>query len=146
VDYGIAPHPYFAGGKVAMPTDSWSLGVSSYSKHQDAARKFVEYMAFTKEGSLHTIDQILIPPANKQAFSVYMAKLNASHPPATKGLGELMQEELDKAAVHRPHTPGYVQMQDVMARTFSDIRNGEDATKALNSAQDELKSAFEQYQ
>lgn len=146
VDYGIAPHPYFTGGKVAMPTDSWSLGVSRYSKNQAASRKFVEYMALTKAGNLHTIDKILIPPANKQAFAVYVKRLDASHPPATAGLGELMQEELTKAAVHRPHTRGYVQMEDILKTTFSDIRNGQNPVKALAAAQSQLKSAFEQYQ
>lgn len=145
VDYGIAPHPYFAGGKVAMPTDSWSLGVSRYSEHQAAAKKFVEYMSFTKEGSLHTIDQILIPPANKQAYDVYVTRLDKSHPPATDGLGELMREELDHASVHRPHTPGYVQMEDVLNKAFSDIRNGADPKTALTKAQGQLKTAFEQY-
>lgn len=145
VDYGIAPHPYFTGGKVAMPTDSWSLGVSRYSEHQDAAKKFVEYMSFTKEGSLHTIDQILIPPANKQAYDVYVTRLDKSHPPATNGLGELMREELDRAAVHRPHTPGYVQMEDVLNKAFADIRNGADPKTTLAKAQKQLQSAFEQY-
>src|SRR5699024_5072226 len=38
--WGMAPHPYFDDGPVATPTDSWAIGISANSRHQELARKF----------------------------------------------------------------------------------------------------------
>lgn len=140
--WGIAAHPYFAGGKPYTPTDSWSWGINPASKHQAEAKKFLEYVSLTKEGSLASIAKVFIIPANKEAFQKYKKQLAASSPPATSGASILMASELANTAVHRPPSIGYVQFEDIMLRVFNDIRNGADPAKRLTAANSEVKRAF----
>jgi multiple sugar transport system substrate-binding protein len=142
VDYGIAPHPYFAGGKPGMPTDSWSLGVSTSSDAKDAARKFVQFAGMTKEGNLAAVKVVTIPPTNRGAFDEYIKILDGLNPPNTTGAGKLMLADLENAVVHRPATPGYTQMEDIMGKAFADIRNGQEPGPVLQRAQGELERAW----
>lgn len=140
--WGIAPHPYFAGGKPYTPTDSWSWGVNPASRHQAAAKKFLQFASLTTQGALATIDKVFIVPANKAAFEAYKQKLDASGGASTRGAAELMQYELDHTAVHRPRSIGYTEFEDTMLKTFSDIRNGADPQARLKQAEDQLKRAW----
>lgn len=142
--YGVAPHPYFAGGKPAMPTGSWSLAVSSASQKKDAAEKFVAFASLDPQGNAATTATIVIPPTNKQAFASYFPRLDSINPPATTGMGKLTLEELQKAAVNRPNTVGFTQMQDILGSAFADIRNGQGVSSTLSTAQQKLQSAWTQ--
>ncbi len=44
--YGYTPCPYFKGyeDKVATPTGSWHIGISSFSGHKDACADFLKYL------------------------------------------------------------------------------------------------------
>ncbi len=141
-DFGIAPHPYFEGGTPAMPTDSWSLGVSTASDAKEAAKEFVRFASLDPEGNAATIEEILIPPTNQGAFEAYIERLDATKPPATTGMGALTLAELENATIHRPSTVGYTQLEEIMGRAFADIRNGEDVESTLEGAQQELESAW----
>ena len=142
--YGVAPHPYFAGGKPAMPTGSWSLGVSSASQKKSAAEKFAEFATLDEQGNAATTAQIVIPPTNIKAFSSYITRLDAINPPITTGMGALTLEELKNAAVDRPNTIGFTQMEQIMGNAFADIRNGQSVSSTLSSAQSQLQSAWSQ--
>jgi multiple sugar transport system substrate-binding protein len=39
LDYGVAPMPYFAGGKPVTPTGSWSLAINPHAANMEAAKK-----------------------------------------------------------------------------------------------------------
>ncbi|WP_158602840.1 ABC transporter substrate-binding protein [Jiangella rhizosphaerae] len=140
--FGIAPHPYFADGEPATPTDSWSWGISPHSEHVEEAKEFLEWAALTTEGSLATIEKIFIPPTNAEAFDEYMGRLDASVPGVTEGAGDLMLHELENTAVHRPPSLGYIQFEEMMVNVFEDIRNGSDPEERLSKAEEELESAF----
>lgn len=143
LDFGVAPHPYFEGGKPAMPTGSWSLAVSSASDAKDAAKKFVEYASLSPEGNAATVEMVVIPPTNQEAFTAYITRLDETRPPSTTGMGALTLSELKTAAVNRPNTIGFTQMQDVLGRAFSDIRNGQDVQGTLGKAQKELQKSWD---
>ncbi len=141
--FGVAPHPAFEGGTVAMPTGSWSLGVSSASDEKEAAKQFVEFASLDPEGNAAAVEEIIIPPTNQSAFDAYIARLDGVKPPSTTGMGALTLSELRDAAVNRPNTVGFVQMQDVLGRAFADIRNGEDVEATLTAAEAELQSIWD---
>jgi multiple sugar transport system substrate-binding protein len=141
--FGVAPHPYFEGGKPATPTDSWAWGINPASDKQEAAAEFVKFASLESEGNLATIEKIFIPPTNRDAFDVYLERLNKSGGAETRGAGELMLAELEQTATHRPATPGYLQFETLMnSKVLPDIRNGADPAKRLDQANQELSSAF----
>jgi multiple sugar transport system substrate-binding protein len=142
LDYGMAPHPYFTGGKPATPTDSWSWGINPASEHKEAALEFLRFASVEAEGNLATIAKVFIVPSNKSAFDVYAKRLADLDPPATGRAGELMLTELNTTAVHRPRSIGYVQFEDIMLKAFADVRNGADPRQRLGSATEELKAAW----
>ena len=143
LDYGIAPHPYFEGGKVATPTDSWSWGINPASKNQQAALEFLRFASVNDKGNEATIAKVFIAPANKKAFDNYAKQLDAFDPPVTDGAGELMLYELNNTVVHRPRSVGYVQFEDIMLKAFADIRNGADPKRRLETASTELTAAWD---
>lgn len=143
LQWGVAPHPYFEGGTAGMPTDSWALGVSAASDAKEAAKKFVEFASLTKEGNEATIEVILIPPTNPEAFDDFIPRLDEVNPPSTTGMGELTLAELSADAVfHRPASLGYAQLEEIAGRAFADIRNGLPVEETLQKAQEEIESAW----
>ncbi|PSL05857.1 carbohydrate ABC transporter substrate-binding protein (CUT1 family) [Haloactinopolyspora alba] len=140
--FGLAPHPYFAEGEPTTPTDSWSWGINPNSENVEQAKEFLRWAALTTEGSLATIEKILIPPTNANAFDKYVTRLDESVPGVTDGAGDLMLHELENTAVHRPPSPGYIQFEEMMVNVFEDIRNGSDVEDRLAKAEDELATAF----
>ncbi len=143
LDYGVAPHPFFEGGKVATPTDSWSWGINPASKNQQAALEFLRFASVSDQGNLATIAKVFIAPANKEAFDNYAKQLDAFDPPVTDGAGKLMLYELNNTVVHRPRSVGYVQFEDVMLKAFADIRNGAEPKRRLQTASTELVAAWD---
>jgi multiple sugar transport system substrate-binding protein len=144
LDWGIAPLPYFAGGKPATPTDSLGLGVNPYTQHKAEAIKFIEFATVTPVGDLNAVGGSGNVPANIRAAAHYYTTLTKGHP-NLKRLGQLISFEIARTSVHRPVSVGYIDFETIMNRAFSDIRNGKHVTATLKRAQRELKAAFSRY-
>jgi multiple sugar transport system substrate-binding protein len=142
VDYGVAPFPRFAQGKPATSTGSWSTGISPFSKHKDAAKKFLGYMTIDPTGATQTISNNI--PVQKQAFAQYVKSLKAKGQRYGE-IADIVQYALATTSVSRPASVGYVDFESVMNKAFADIRNGSDATTRLNQAAGELNRALSKY-
>jgi ABC-type glycerol-3-phosphate transport system substrate-binding protein len=142
INWGVAAHPYFQGGKAVTPTGSWSLGVNSASKKQDAAKAFVKFASLDSAGNLAVATGIGSIPANKVAVPKYLVNLDAVAGDKSKGVGKLLTYEVSKTAIPRPSTVGFVQLNDLMNKAFGDIRNGADVATRLNQAKKALKDAW----
>ena len=140
--WGIAPHPYFAGGKPVTPTDSWAVGISPHSQHQAEALKFALFMTVNTKGDLLTTAQNPLPPANSNAFSQHVEQASAGGGAATAPYGAILSYELQHTAVSRPRTVGYVIFEQIMNRAFSDVRNGADAKPELARTDAQIQTAF----
>jgi multiple sugar transport system substrate-binding protein len=81
-------------------------------------------------------------PANKISFQQYAERNTQAGGDATAPFAAILSYELAHTAVSRPHSVGYVAFEEVMNKTFSDIRNGADAAAALVKADQALKAAF----
>lgn len=143
IDYGVAPVPTFEDGTPAMSTGSWSIGVSSATDAPEAATAFAEFASLDSVGNAAAVEEIVIPPTNTDAFDAYIARLDESDAPNTEGMGDLTLRELQDAAVSRPNTVGFTQMQDVLDRAFADIRNGEPVAETLAAAETELQGLWD---
>jgi multiple sugar transport system substrate-binding protein len=143
VDYGVAPYPLFQGGKPASSTGSWATGVSPFSKHQAAAKKFIAYMTTNPTGAWQASSNNI--PVQKAAFAKYLSTMRSQGPVATQ-LAAILKGELANSAVSRPTTTGFVDFETVMNKAFADIRNGADPAERLQSASKELDSVLKKYQ
>jgi ABC-type glycerol-3-phosphate transport system substrate-binding protein len=142
--WGMAPLPYFEDGEVATPTDSWSVGVSAYSEHQDAAKDFARFATLTSEGALALSSVYALPPVFKEALPAYMERINGLAPEATAGYSELFDIDTAEHAVHRPASIGYVEFETIISKSFADIRNGGDVESILASTQESLERQLSQ--
>lgn len=143
-DWGIAPHPYFAGGSEVTPTGSWSWGINTASKNKAAAREFLEYAALNPSGSLATTEATTIIPANTEAAATYLPTLEALAGDHGTGVADLITSEIENTAVARPVSVGYVQFESLINKAFGDIRNGADAGERLAQAQSQIEDAWSQ--
>jgi len=142
VDYGVAPFPHFASGKPATSTDSWSTGISPFSEHKDAAKKFLRYMTIDTAGAVATISNNI--PVQKQAFAQYLRDLSGKGPRYAQ-IAEIIEYALGHTSVSRPKTVGYVDFESVLNTAFADIRNGTQPQARLAEAAEELDRAFDKY-
>ncbi|MEU6714358.1 sugar ABC transporter substrate-binding protein [Nonomuraea sp. NPDC046802] len=145
LNFGVAPHPYFAGGKPATPTDSWGVGVSAYSSHPQQARAFARFLSLDSAGALATTGKQTLPPVNKVAFDRYIEKTVSGAGESVTGYEALLTHEMDTTAHHRPRTVGYVDFETTINKTFSDIRNGAKVSESLRDAQEQLDQQLQRY-
>lgn len=138
--YGVAPVPYFEGGKPVTPTDSWGVSISPYAAHPKEALKFAEYITINPEGAGLTVKNNPIAPVNKVAYGPYIDWIASLDPKVGPDAKKIMTYELADTAVSRPRSIGYVAFETVMNKAFSDLRNGADVQKTLDFAQQQLKS------
>ena len=144
LEFGIAPVPYFAGGKPVTSTGSWAVGVSPYTTHKDIALDFARFMTLDKAGATKTMEVTSAVPVNQEVYPIYAAKLAE----LSKGLGDagrILTYEIQNTAVPRPRSRGYIIFEEIMNRTFADIRNSADVPEALSAASAQLTSALSRF-
>jgi multiple sugar transport system substrate-binding protein len=142
VDYGVVPFPRFAQGKPATSTDSWSTGISPFSKNKDAAKKFLSYMTIDPTGAAQTTSNNI--PVQKQAFQQYLSGLRAKGV-RYRQIADIIEYAIGNTSVSRPVSVGYVDFESVLNKAFADIRNGADAAARLSQASGELDRALAKY-
>jgi ABC-type glycerol-3-phosphate transport system substrate-binding protein len=138
-DWGLSPHPYFEGKQIYTPTDSWAFGISAFSAHKEASRTFVQFMTMNPVGVAAASQQLRFPPVATTAMPEYLDSLKELAPDQTATVGDLLEVDGSKYAVHRPVSVGFVQFENAVNKAFSDIRNGSDVAKSLATAQSTLE-------
>lgn len=139
--YGVAPAPYFRGGRPVTPTGGFGLAISSRAANVQAAMTFLEFATLTTEGATETVRVSPFIPVQRGAYDGYMKRMDALKPKIGP-ITEIMTYELKETAVLRPRSVGYVAFETAMQRAFSDIRNGSDAATVLKETQDQLAATF----
>ncbi|WP_292615657.1 ABC transporter substrate-binding protein [Mesorhizobium sp.] len=140
LDYAAAPHPYFAGGKAVTPSESWHFGVAAGATNADLAMEFLNYAGLDKDGSLFASDEDFL--SANIATSAEVLKTLPQQNSNLKGIDLLISYELANTAVRRPRTLGYLQLEELVTRAWSDIRNGSDAAQTFTQLQSELERSF----
>lgn len=144
LDFGVAPFPAFEGGEPATPTGGWSLGLSPNSEKAVASLIFMKFMGVDNGGYAPYMTSLAVPPSNLQGAEKFYSSASLADP-RMAGAVALIKSELAHTSIQRLQTVGYVEFEDVMTRTFSDIINGADVQKALQAASAELDSAWEKF-
>jgi ABC-type glycerol-3-phosphate transport system substrate-binding protein len=142
LNYGVAPHPYFEGGKAVTGTGSWHIGISKFSTKKEAAAKFIEF-ATAGEGSRIWFEVGKNLPANVDLLTEIME--DPSYEEFPKNVQRLGAYEASNTAVPRPLTPGYLEWETVVNRAFEDIKNGADPKTTFDGAVVEIDRLLQKY-
>jgi multiple sugar transport system substrate-binding protein len=142
VDFGVAPFPYFDGGKKVTTSTSWTVGVSAFSAHKDIAEKFAKYITLDPKGANLVYPEGL--PIQKDSLTSYLADLTAKGG-RDADLAGIIKYEVASTGVARPTSVGYVDFETTMNKAFADIRNGTDAKTSLDGASTQLTTQFARY-
>ncbi len=143
VDFGVAPYPAFAGGKVATPTGGWYLGVAAYSRHKQAARAFIHFLTAGQGAQLWFTSYGHFPP---QQAVLDIINGNARYTVFPNDAYLLGVYQSRHTAVLRPLTPAYLQLHNIFDSAFSDIRNGAEPKQALDGAVEQVDPYLKRFQ
>ena len=138
LDFGVAPHPYFAKGKPVTPTGSWHVGINPRTAHMEQAQAFVRWLS-TRDAMNLWLDLRQYPPALKQIWEE-RAGSNFVDP-----AWEIVRYELANTATPRPATPGYREYEDFLKSAMQDINTGADVREALNRAAQNIDREMRKY-
>lgn len=138
--------PVWEGGTPYTPTGSWGIGLNPYSKNKEAAAIFMKWLAIDGVGGFGKSMEWSIMPANKKGVEKYLASEPYTGSAGGKAAAKIIDYESKNTAQARVATVGYVEFETLIEEAFSDISNGTDAKKALDTAQQKITSAWKKYQ
>jgi multiple sugar transport system substrate-binding protein len=107
---GIAPLPGFGEGAGRSALGGWLYGISSYSRHADAAWKFVEFMT-SEETQRHFALRASLAPTRSRLYEDPVI--------ARTGAPFVLQKTAFRGAVPRPVTPMYPAVSGALQRFLS---------------------------
>lgn len=137
LDFGVAPHPYFAKGKPVTPTGAWHFGVNPRSTQKEAVAQFVRDM--------------LSEDMNVLWFKLrpYVPTLNAvwQKEPATfsSDMWKIVQSEMQTTALARPATPGFREYEDILRVALRDMQAGGNVKDMLTAAAAKIDREIAKY-
>ncbi len=137
IDFGVAPHPYFAKGKPVTPTGAWHFGVNPRSTQKAAVETFVRDML---SDDMNVLWFKLRPyvPTLKAIFQKEAATFGTE-------LWRIVEKELQGTALPRPATPGFREYEDVLRVTLRDIQTGGNVQQALAAAAQKIDREIAKY-
>lgn len=145
-DWGGGLTPVWEGGKPYSPTGSWGIGLNPYSKNKEAAAIFMKWLTIDGVGGFGKNMNWSIMPANIKGVDEYLASEAYTGSAGGKQAAKIIEYESKNTALPRVSTVGYVEFETLIGDAFSDISNGTDAKKALDTAQQKITSAWKKYQ
>ncbi len=134
---GIAPLPHFPGGESAATLGGWHIGMNIYSKHKEAAWKFIKFVESyeTQKGFAMNLGW------NPGRKDVYDDPDVVAKAPYLKDLRKVFV-----GAVPRPGVPYYTKLSSVIQKYVNAAIAGKmDPKEALDKAEEELKEIIKQY-
>lgn len=125
---GVAPLPAVEGGKPVSCLGGWEWAVSAFSKHQEEAKKFVEFLSGPEATKIRAIDGSYLPPQT----ALY------SDPDIQRAMPWLPSAlPVVESAKARPVTPRYNEVSEVIRTLFNAVMAGsmtpEDAASQMES-------------
>ena len=137
LDFGVAPHPYFAGGKPVTPTGAWHIGVNPRTRNKAEAAAFVRFMTST-DVQLAWFKLRPYVPVRRDTWD----KL-----PDVFGTDtwRIVRFEVDNTAVPRPATPGWREYEDLLRQTLRDMQGGGDVKAMLTETAAKIDRQLAKY-
>ena len=137
LDFGVAPHPYFAKGKPVTPTGAWHFGVNARTTQKAAASQFVTDMLSDDMNVLWYKLRPYVPTLNavweKEAASF------------TSDLWKIAKYDVQNTAIPRPATPGFREYEDIVRIALRDIQSGANTQQILTAAAQKIDREIAKY-
>ncbi len=139
--WGVAPHPYWEGGEITVPGDSWHLGVNANSEHAEAAVEFVKFASSPLAGRIW-FDFWGVWPAHEAMLAEF-----AADPDNAEWPNQAFVVAANEAPYvePRPLTVGYLEYEEILSDAFEDIRNGADVAETLSQAAGRIQREMDKY-
>ncbi|HEY43706.1 MAG TPA: extracellular solute-binding protein [Anaerolineae bacterium] len=143
-DWGVTPYPYFKKGEAASPVGGWNMGVNANSMQKDAAMRFVVWLT-TGEGA-ETMWRFSTPglPAQKTVLNLIIRGPEFDDVPWSY-LRVAANQAIENLAL-LPITPGFPYYDAILQGMLTDIREGTDPERALNSVVELITFVIEENQ
>ena len=140
-NWGAAPHPYWEGGEITVPGDSWHLGVNANSEHPEEAVEFVKFASSEEAGRIW-FEVWGVWPAHESMLAEFAEDpANAEFP--EKAFVVAANEA--PYVTPRPLTVGYLEYEEILSDAFEDIRNGANVAEALSQAAGRIQREMDKY-
>ncbi|MGI4810453.1 MAG: ABC transporter substrate-binding protein [Janthinobacterium lividum] len=137
LDWGVAPHPYFAGGKPVTPTGAWHIGANPRTRNKADVAKFLQFMT-SSDTQLEWFKLRPYVPVRKDVWD-RLPEVFAT--PTWK----IIRFEIDNTAVPRPATPGWREYEDLLRQTLRDMQTGGDVKTMLTETAAKIDRALVKY-
>jgi multiple sugar transport system substrate-binding protein len=138
LEWGLAPHPYFADGTPVTPTGAWHIGVNPNTDQMEAALTFIDFMMQDDTQRLW----LSLRPYPPVLEAVWEAEADTTF--ADPGWG-IVRHELAETARARPATPGWREYEDIMRLAIRDIQTGADVQATLTAAAERIDRELAKY-
>ena len=137
LDFGVAPHPYFAKGKPVTPTGAWHFGVNPRSTQKDGVAQFVRDMLSDDINVLWFRLRPYVPTLNA-VWSKESATFSGD-------MWKIVQSEMQSTALARPATPGFREYEDILRVTLRDMQSGGNVKDMLTAAAQKIDRELAKY-
>ncbi len=137
IELGVAPYPYFEGGKPVTPTGAWHIGVNPRTQHKEAALAFIDHF-MTDELQIKWFELRPYPPVLKSVWEKEAATFSTD-------MWRIVRYELDHTAVPRPATPGFREYEDILRVALRDITTGAQVKATLAAAAQKIDRELQKY-
>ena len=137
LDFGVAPHPYFAKGKPVTPTGAWHFGVNPRSTQQPAVAQFVRDMLSDDMNVLWFKLRPYVPTV-KAVWQREASTFNTD-------LWRIAQAELDTTALPRPAAAGFREYEDILRVALRDMQSGGSVAQTLTGAAQKMDRELAKY-
>jgi multiple sugar transport system substrate-binding protein len=137
LDFGVAPHPYFAKGKPVTPTGAWHIGVNPRTNQKETAAQFIRDM-LTDDMQMLWFKLRPYPPVVRAVWD----KMGDTF---ATDMWRIVRQELDTTALPRPATPGFREYEEALRVALRDIQTGADVKATLTAAAQKIDGAIAKY-
>lgn len=137
LEFGVAPHPYFAKGKPVTPTGAWHFGVNPRSTRKDETAQFVKDMLSEDINALWFKLRPYVPTLN----AVWKKEAGAFD----SDMWRIVQHEMQSSALARPATPGFREYEDILRVALRDLQTGGNVQQGLSAAAQKIDREIAKY-
>ena len=116
LDWGVAPHPYFAAGKPVTPTGAWHIGLNPRTRNKAETAQFAKFMT-SAETQLAWFKLRPYVPVRRDIWDKLPEVFNNE-------TWRIIRYEVDNTAIPRPATPGWREYEDLLRQTLRDMQGG----------------------